>query len=255
MNWAWDQSLAPTAKLILMALADAADDVGECWPSLRRISSKCLVSERTVQRALKEFEHGGLLSVRPRFAHDGRQKSNVYFLIISGAPVKLSPPSSGRQGVGVTHVTPGVTESCRGEGDKAMSSLEPPKEALAETPPEPQLRWPAALPRTQRVEIEGMVKAVDCQVVQQMLDELSAALAVPGTIRTTPARWIVGLIRRHERGDFSPTICRPSRAVVRVAKTKTPPDADQPHALPSDQVRQRLEQVTRSLRAKASPGA
>ncbi|MGE5451100.1 MAG: helix-turn-helix domain-containing protein [Acidobacteriota bacterium] len=35
MHWAWEQRLAPSLKLVLMALADAADDEGQCWPSVR----------------------------------------------------------------------------------------------------------------------------------------------------------------------------------------------------------------------------
>ncbi|MGB5741636.1 MAG: helix-turn-helix domain-containing protein, partial [Sedimenticolaceae bacterium] len=34
MNWAWRQTLTPTLKLVLMALADSADDQGVCWPSV-----------------------------------------------------------------------------------------------------------------------------------------------------------------------------------------------------------------------------
>jgi len=30
MNWAWHQALKPVPKLVLMALADAADDQGVC---------------------------------------------------------------------------------------------------------------------------------------------------------------------------------------------------------------------------------
>jgi hypothetical protein len=33
MNWAWLQALKLVPKLVLMALADAADDQGVCWPS------------------------------------------------------------------------------------------------------------------------------------------------------------------------------------------------------------------------------
>lgn len=63
MNWAWEQKLPPSSKLILMSLADAADDTGECWPRVRIIAEKCCTSERTVQRVLKEFEQSGVLMV------------------------------------------------------------------------------------------------------------------------------------------------------------------------------------------------
>ncbi|MGB5255148.1 MAG: helix-turn-helix domain-containing protein, partial [Sedimenticolaceae bacterium] len=47
MNWAWRQALTPTLKLVLMALADAADDQGVCWPSVSTLAKKCSVSTRT----------------------------------------------------------------------------------------------------------------------------------------------------------------------------------------------------------------
>jgi hypothetical protein len=40
MNWAWRQALATTLKLILMALADAADDQGVCWPSVSTLARR-----------------------------------------------------------------------------------------------------------------------------------------------------------------------------------------------------------------------
>ncbi len=54
MNWAWTQQLAPTAKLVLMSLADAADDQGICWPSVPTVASKCCVSTRTVRRIIQK---------------------------------------------------------------------------------------------------------------------------------------------------------------------------------------------------------
>ena len=34
MTWAWSMALPPTSKLMLMALADIADDLGVCQSSL-----------------------------------------------------------------------------------------------------------------------------------------------------------------------------------------------------------------------------
>lgn len=61
MHWAWSQVLPPAPKLILMALADNADDAGYCWPRVKKIAERCSVSERTVQRTLKNFETSALL--------------------------------------------------------------------------------------------------------------------------------------------------------------------------------------------------
>ena len=63
INWAWDQQLPPNAKLILMAIADAADEEGNCWPKIKTIAKKCGVSQRTVQRSLKYFISNNFISV------------------------------------------------------------------------------------------------------------------------------------------------------------------------------------------------
>lgn len=92
MNWAWEQRLPPNSKLILMALADSADEIGKCWPRVRLIAEKCCASERTVQRVLKELEERGFLHIERRFRGDGGQSSNAYYLCLESPPVNLSPP-------------------------------------------------------------------------------------------------------------------------------------------------------------------
>ncbi len=64
MNWAWQQKLSPTPKLILMALADAANDFGVFWPSVSAVATKCCISIRTV---------AGDASPGQRQAHQGAQ--------------------------------------------------------------------------------------------------------------------------------------------------------------------------------------
>jgi DNA-binding transcriptional regulator YhcF (GntR family) len=55
MTWAWSVHLSPTPKLVLMALADEADDDGYCFPSQRRLAAKCSITDRTVRRVLLEL--------------------------------------------------------------------------------------------------------------------------------------------------------------------------------------------------------
>jgi hypothetical protein len=55
MTWAWSVHLSPTPKLVLMVLADEADDDGYCFPSQRRLAAKCSITDRTVRRVLLEL--------------------------------------------------------------------------------------------------------------------------------------------------------------------------------------------------------
>jgi len=84
MNWAWRQGLPPTPKLVLMALADAADDHGVCWPSVTTLARKCSVSPRTVQRMLKLLVDQQLLVAESRHRQSGARSSNRYRLHLTG---------------------------------------------------------------------------------------------------------------------------------------------------------------------------
>ena len=91
MNWAWRQTLTPTLKLVLMALADPADDQGVCWPSISTLAKKCSVSTRTVRRSLRVLMDSGMLIAEARRRGDGSSTSNRYRLLIAGGDNILDP--------------------------------------------------------------------------------------------------------------------------------------------------------------------
>lgn len=62
MTAAWAATLCDSDKLVLLALADWADDDGLCWPSIKKLAVKCSKSERTVQRAISALAEGGHLT-------------------------------------------------------------------------------------------------------------------------------------------------------------------------------------------------
>lgn len=59
---AWRLSLPATQKLVLLALADHADDGGVCWPSVTRLEQRTGLGRRTIFRALDELEEAGHIS-------------------------------------------------------------------------------------------------------------------------------------------------------------------------------------------------
>lgn len=91
MHWAWAIRLAPAPKLVLMALADEADDRGFCFPSVRRLAGKCSITERSVQRIMRVLVARAYVSVEQRFRKDRARSSNGYHLSLDGPPTFCHP--------------------------------------------------------------------------------------------------------------------------------------------------------------------
>jgi len=82
MTWAWGlMELDQSQTLVLLALADAANDEGVCWPSQAEIGRKARLKDRAVRNQIRSLEAAGLLSVSRRATPQGR-KTNVYHLNI-----------------------------------------------------------------------------------------------------------------------------------------------------------------------------
>ena len=82
MTWAWGlMDLDQSQTLVLLALADAANDEGVCWPSQAEIGRKARLKDRAVRNQIRSLEAAGLLSVSRRATPQGR-KTNVYRLNI-----------------------------------------------------------------------------------------------------------------------------------------------------------------------------
>ncbi|PRE43859.1 helix-turn-helix domain-containing protein [Burkholderia multivorans] len=246
MNWAWEQRLPPNSKLILMALADAADEVGQCWPRVRLIAEKCCTSERTVQRILKELETAGFLHIERNYRKDGSQSSNVYSLSLAPPPDKLSPPSDRLAPGGDTGVRPPVT-GMTPPGDRATSPHEPPTRTISKSSlqlpakiihtPSPShapdegekgacgaLVWPSRLNERERCAIALMVNRLDVNDAQMLLDELAGVLATQ-SIKTSPERWFRAVLDRFHQGRFTPSAglaAKESRLHVQRTPVETP---------------------------------
>jgi hypothetical protein len=64
MTLVWEMDLPDSEKLVLLALADCANDEGHCWPSMATLARKCSKSDRTVQLAVKMLCAKGHLTRR-----------------------------------------------------------------------------------------------------------------------------------------------------------------------------------------------
>lgn len=103
MSEVWSLALPATQKLVLLALADHADDRGgNAYPSVSGLAQKCGVDARTIQRSLRTLEAAGLLAVE---RHATQHFPNTY-RVVPGAALRRGDNMPGRQSVasGVTSV-------------------------------------------------------------------------------------------------------------------------------------------------------
>ena len=82
----------PTRKLVLLKLADNANDKGECFPSYQHIADHCEVSRRSVISHIDALIKMGLVEKKSRKNQDG-SSSNLYILHLEKGSENISPPS------------------------------------------------------------------------------------------------------------------------------------------------------------------
>ena len=92
----------PLRKLVLLKLADNANDKGECFPSYQHIADQCEISRRAVMGHIQALEKAGYLKIKRR--KNGKEnQSNVFYLTLKKGGEsaalggsKLSAPPSER---------------------------------------------------------------------------------------------------------------------------------------------------------------
>ena len=90
-SWVWKYSKAKDHQLlVLLTLADMANDEGVCWPSIRTICQRCRISERSAQVAVKIAAGNGEIIILPQ---SGPHSVNVY-QFTAFAPAKSAPPQN-----------------------------------------------------------------------------------------------------------------------------------------------------------------
>ena len=93
----------PLRKMVLIKLADQANDDGACWPSYESIAKSCEIGRRSVITHIKWLEANSFLWVERRYNTETQKNySNIYHLTLSkgkipsanGSPPKETDPSA-----------------------------------------------------------------------------------------------------------------------------------------------------------------
>lgn len=88
MAWAVKQKTGdPLAKLLLLVLANYANEQNESWPSMMRLADDTSMSKRSVVNKLAELEGAGMLTKRTELTPMGIISHNVYTLNVVVHPV------------------------------------------------------------------------------------------------------------------------------------------------------------------------
>lgn len=94
--WALEQRIGNhQAKLILIAIADFADNRGECFPSQSSLAVVAECSVDTVQRHLKRLETSGFISRERRHTTNGNRTSDRYRVLVDGERSQNEDTTSG----------------------------------------------------------------------------------------------------------------------------------------------------------------
>jgi hypothetical protein len=89
--WAAEQACGgPTGKLLLYAIANYADERGECWPSDARLAADTELSTRSIQSWKQKVAELGLAEIEPRGHREGRAAFDVIRLRLGERPEGFS---------------------------------------------------------------------------------------------------------------------------------------------------------------------
>jgi hypothetical protein len=162
-----ESTKTPADRLVLLALADIADDDGNCWPGTKYLAKKCGISRRTVQNSITRCVDEGLLKVEQRTEGDwktgkngreypGRYFTNRYTLCLDSngegsAEIAIGSAKSALGSAEITH-DPSPDPSCTHEdplyppkgGDQPPASKKQGSKSKRKTRPKDELAEPTA---------------------------------------------------------------------------------------------------------------
>ena len=123
------RGVSASEKLLLLALANYADENMACYPSQKRLADDTALSDRTIRSLLAKLEDRGIVSRKEDFRRDGSRKSDIITLHFAGW-VEAEAISGGAETIsgGVRKSLPGGAEMVSG-----LTTFEPVNEPVSGT--------------------------------------------------------------------------------------------------------------------------
>lgn len=110
MSYVWKTALAGAQKLMLLAIADRADEKGVCYPGIDKLAEKCGIKIRAAQKLISKLEELGELVVEVAGGtKTSSGKTNRYYMKKFRDTLKIETPTFGSRGV-QTYTPQGVSK-------------------------------------------------------------------------------------------------------------------------------------------------
>jgi hypothetical protein len=242
MNWVWQLKLKPSVKFVLLALADAADDSGYCWPSIKTIADKTNLDDRSVQRILSKLKTNNLVQIQKRFRGDGSPTSNSYLLPINNfSSGNLPPPNQTSCREVMDSVTPPDDTSVTQTTTEYINEFKPPQPNNFADCGGGNLTFPKQLSTKEVALAKIRLEQLAPELAQELLDELAGRLNA-NSVRSSPLSYLRSLVARAESGTFTPeagvrvALARAKVQELAAFKLAAPPKIQQHTLDPKEQI-------------------
>jgi hypothetical protein len=141
---------SPTTKLVLLLLANYADEFGVAWPSVRRIGNESGLSERAIRNAIHALMDAELLTKEHQRRPNGSKTVDLYTLNLPAAFGAASDgfrdPASGTTCRTLRHQMP-VPPARRAGPEPSLEPSSEKKESIVRSEPESFTLWWESYPR------------------------------------------------------------------------------------------------------------
>lgn len=124
---------SPIRKLVLIKLADNANDKGECWPSYQHIADHCEVSKRSVINHINWLCDNGFISKEVRVLPHGNT-SNLYRVSIGNGGAANSPGGAEDSLGGGAGNSPRISHSLESINEHSLSASADVSKTLTKQP-------------------------------------------------------------------------------------------------------------------------
>lgn len=219
MSAAWAVELAASEKLVLLALADCANDEGHCWPGLASLCRKTGRCKRSLQESLRMLDRAGHIT---RTENPGKGMNYIVHPVAGNAPVAASSTGSKKAYRPVAKSAPKPSRTINASEAKASSAR---RIAFLPPPNVPDVVWADFLnsPKRRKAGMSNTAYVGICNNLNVLAEHgfppgEMIALAVERGWVTVKLKWVENDQRTNSMGRHQPAdgLSSTARAAIAV---------------------------------------